>query len=27
VQDELALIDHDIDSRYFAIAAFAAVHL
>jgi uncharacterized alpha-E superfamily protein len=27
VQDELALVDRDIDSRYFAIAAFAAVHL
>ena len=27
VQDELALVDRDIDSRYFAIAALAAVHL
>jgi uncharacterized alpha-E superfamily protein len=27
VQDELALIDRDIDARYFAIAALAAVHL
>jgi uncharacterized alpha-E superfamily protein len=27
VQDELALIDRDIDGRYFAIAALAAVHL
>jgi len=27
VQDELELIDHDIDERYFAIAALAAVHL
>jgi uncharacterized alpha-E superfamily protein len=27
VQGELELIDHDIDTRYFAIAALAAVHL
>jgi uncharacterized alpha-E superfamily protein len=27
VQDELELIDRDIDSRYFAIAALAAVHV
>ena len=27
VQDELEQIDQDIDSRYFAIAALAAVHL
>lgn len=27
VQDELERIDHDIDERYFAIAALAAVHL
>jgi uncharacterized alpha-E superfamily protein len=27
VQDELELIDRDIDDRYFAIAALAAVHL
>jgi uncharacterized alpha-E superfamily protein len=27
VQDELEHIDHDIDDRYFAIAALAAVHL
>jgi hypothetical protein len=27
VQDELELVDRDIDSRYFAIAALAAVHL
>jgi uncharacterized alpha-E superfamily protein len=27
VQGELELVDHDIDSRYFAIAALAAVHL
>jgi uncharacterized alpha-E superfamily protein len=27
VQDELALVDRDIDTRYFAIAALAAVHL
>ena len=27
IQDELELIDHDIDERYFAIAALAAVHL
>ena len=27
VQNELELIDHDIDERYFAIAALAAVHL
>jgi uncharacterized alpha-E superfamily protein len=27
VQDELALVDRDIDARYFAIAAIAAVHL
>ena len=27
VQDELELVDHDIDARYFAIAALAAVHL
>jgi uncharacterized alpha-E superfamily protein len=27
VQAELALVDRDIDARYFAIAAFAAVHL
>jgi uncharacterized alpha-E superfamily protein len=27
VQDELELIDRDIDDRYFAIAAHAAVHL
>jgi uncharacterized alpha-E superfamily protein len=27
VQDELELVDRDIDSRYFAIAAFAAVHI
>jgi uncharacterized alpha-E superfamily protein len=27
VQDELELVDHDIDDRYFAIAALAAVHL
>ncbi len=27
VADELALIDRDIDARYFAIAALAAVHL
>ncbi|HEY3771670.1 MAG TPA: alpha-E domain-containing protein [Solirubrobacteraceae bacterium] len=27
VQDELALVDRDIDSRYFAIAALAAVHV
>jgi uncharacterized alpha-E superfamily protein len=27
IQDELELIDRDIDDRYFAIAALAAVHL
>jgi len=27
VQDELALVDQDIDERYFAIAALAALHL
>jgi uncharacterized alpha-E superfamily protein len=27
VQDELELVDRDIDSRYFAIAALAAVHV
>jgi uncharacterized alpha-E superfamily protein len=27
VQDELELIDRDVDERYFAIAALAAVHL
>jgi uncharacterized alpha-E superfamily protein len=27
IQDELELVDHDIDERYFAIAALAAVHL
>jgi uncharacterized alpha-E superfamily protein len=27
VQQELELVDHDIDERYFAIAALAAVHL
>jgi uncharacterized alpha-E superfamily protein len=27
VQEELELIDHDIDERYFAVAALAAVHL
>jgi uncharacterized alpha-E superfamily protein len=27
VQDELGLVDRDIDERYFAIAALAAVHL
>jgi len=27
VQDELERVDHDIDARYFAIAALAAVHL
>lgn len=27
IQDELELIDHDIDERYFAIAALAAVHV
>jgi uncharacterized alpha-E superfamily protein len=27
VQEELELVDHDIDERYFAIAALAAVHL
>jgi uncharacterized alpha-E superfamily protein len=27
VSDELALVDRDIDARYFAIAALAAVHL
>jgi uncharacterized alpha-E superfamily protein len=27
VQDELELVDRDIDDRYFAIAALAAVHL
>jgi uncharacterized alpha-E superfamily protein len=27
VQDELELIDRDIDARYFAVAAVAAVHL
>ena len=27
VQNELELVDHDIDERYFAIAALAAVHL
>jgi uncharacterized alpha-E superfamily protein len=27
VQNELALVDRDIDARYFAIAALAAVHL
>jgi uncharacterized alpha-E superfamily protein len=27
VQDELALVDRDVDARYFAIAAIAAVHL
>jgi uncharacterized alpha-E superfamily protein len=27
VQRELELVDHDIDERYFAIAALAAVHL
>ena len=27
VQSELELVDRDIDSRYFAIAAFAAVHV
>jgi len=26
-QDELELVDHDIDERYFAIAALGAVHL
>ena len=27
VQDELELVDRDIDARYFAIAALAAVHV
>jgi hypothetical protein len=27
VQDELELVDRDIDVRYFAIAALAAIHL
>ena len=27
VQEELELVDRDIDARYFAIAAIAAVHL
>lgn len=27
VQDELELVDHDIDERYFALAALAAVHV
>ena len=27
VQDELELVDRDIDARYFAIAALAAIHL
>ncbi len=27
VQTELALVDRDIDTRYFAIAALAALHL
>jgi hypothetical protein len=27
VQEELELVDRDIDARYFAIAALAAVHL
>jgi hypothetical protein len=27
VQDELELVDRDIDTRYFAIAALAAVHV
>ena len=27
VQSELALVDRDIDGRYFAIAALSAVHL
>ncbi len=27
VQDELELIDHDIDDRYFAIAALGVVHI
>jgi hypothetical protein len=27
VQAELELVDRDIDERYFAIAALAAVHL
>ena len=27
VAGELELVDHDIDARYFAIAALAAVHL
>ncbi len=27
VQEELELVEHDIDTRYFAIAAVAAVHL
>jgi hypothetical protein len=27
VQNELELVDRDIDNRYFAIAALAAVHL
>jgi hypothetical protein len=27
VQDEVELVDRDIDERYFAIAALAAVHL
>lgn len=27
VQDELAMVDRDIDARYFAIAALTAVHL
>ncbi len=27
VQEELELVEHDIDARYFAIAAVAAVHL
>ena len=26
VQDELEVIDHEIDERYFAVAALAAVH-
>jgi uncharacterized alpha-E superfamily protein len=27
VQDELELVDRDIDARYFAVAAVAAIHL
>jgi hypothetical protein len=27
VRDELELVDRDIDTRYFAIAALAAVHV